>query len=302
MNNSNEIIVSICCVTYNHAPYIRQCLDGFLMQKTDFKYEIIIHDDCSTDGTTDIVKEYADKYPELIVPIIQHTNQYQNGIKSILATFVYPKVRGKYIALCEGDDYWIDSLKLERQVSFLEESLTYVAVSENGYEINTVTGEMQLFNKSKEHDLMIEEMIVKRRFPTASVLFRSNVLDSIFYSMKISMDTELWIYLASKGNFRYLMNVSSVYRRGSGITVREDPYRFAKLCEDMYNKLIDRYASSFDVKAANNAIFEGYLYSLPKYIHQKKITYSAFKCLFKCIKLDATRTLSYFFSKLFALK
>lgn len=123
MKEQNELLVSVCCITYNHAPYIRQCLDGFLMQKTNFKYEIIIHDDCSTDGTTDVVREYADKYPNIIVPIIQDVNQYQNGNTSILASFLYPKVRGKYIAICEGDDYWIDPLKLQKQVDLLEKNL-----------------------------------------------------------------------------------------------------------------------------------------------------------------------------------
>ena len=114
-------LVSIGCITYNHAPYIRQCLEGFLMQKTTFPFEIIINDDCSTDGTTEIVKEYADKYPDLIIPIFHEENQYQKGVRGIYAKFVYPKVRGKYIALCEGDDYWIDPLKLQKQVDFLEE-------------------------------------------------------------------------------------------------------------------------------------------------------------------------------------
>ena len=120
MNNQNDIIVSICSITYNHAPYIRQCLDGFLMQKTNFKYEILVHDDCSTDGTTEIIREYAKKYPNIIIPILQSVNQYQNGNKRILATFVFPKARGKYIALCEGDDYWTDPLKLQKQVDYME--------------------------------------------------------------------------------------------------------------------------------------------------------------------------------------
>ena len=115
-------LVSICSITYNHAPYIRQCLEGFLMQKTSFPFEIIINDDCSTDGTTEIIQEYAEKYPDIIKPIFHDENQYLKGVRGMFATFCYPRAQGKYIALCEGDDYWIDPLKLQKQVDILEKS------------------------------------------------------------------------------------------------------------------------------------------------------------------------------------
>ena len=98
-------LVSICCITYNHAPYIRQCLDGFMMQQTNFTFEVLIHDDASTDGTADIIREYESKYPDIIKPIYQTENQYSKGVK-VSATFNFPRAKGKYIAMCEGDDYW----------------------------------------------------------------------------------------------------------------------------------------------------------------------------------------------------
>lgn len=109
-----EPLVSICCITYNHAPYIRQCLEGFLIQKTTFPFEILIHDDASTDGTADIIREYEARYPHLIKPIYQVENQYSKGTK-ISSTYNYPRAKGKYIALCEGDDYWTDPLKLQNK-------------------------------------------------------------------------------------------------------------------------------------------------------------------------------------------
>ena len=115
-----SIIVSVSCITYNHAPYIRACLDGFLMQKTSFVFEILIHDDCSTDGTREIIEEYSKKYPDIIFPIFQTENQYSKGVRGMMARFNFPRSRGKYIALCEGDDYWSDPYKLQRQVDFLE--------------------------------------------------------------------------------------------------------------------------------------------------------------------------------------
>ncbi len=112
-------MVSVCCLAYNHESYIRQTIEGFLIQKTTFPIEIIIHDDASTDQTAVIIQEYYNRFPEIIVPIFQTENQYSKGIRPS-PTFVWPKARGKYIALCEGDDYWTDPDKLQKQVDFLE--------------------------------------------------------------------------------------------------------------------------------------------------------------------------------------
>lgn len=120
-----EPLVSICCITYNHAPFIKQCLEGFLMQKTSFAIEILIHDDCSTDGTTEIIKEYTSKYPHLIFPLYEEENQYQKGKASEIDFYNYKRARGKYIAYCEGDDYWTDPLKLQKQVDFMKANTEY---------------------------------------------------------------------------------------------------------------------------------------------------------------------------------
>ena len=96
-------LVSVCTLAYNHEPYIRECLDGILMQKTNFAFELLIHDDASTDGTADIIREYETKYPDIIKPIYQTENQYRKRIR-INSTYNFPRAKGKYIALCEGDD------------------------------------------------------------------------------------------------------------------------------------------------------------------------------------------------------
>ena len=115
----NEIMVSICCLVYNHEKYLRQCLDGFVKQKTNFKFEVLIHDDASTDSSAAIVREYEEKYPDLIKPIYQTENQHSKGIR-ITYTYQYPRVTGKYIAFCEGDDYWSDENKLQKQFDLME--------------------------------------------------------------------------------------------------------------------------------------------------------------------------------------
>lgn len=112
-------LVSALCVVYNQAPYLRQCLDGLVNQETTFPYEIIIHDDASTDNSADIICEYAKKYPDKIQTILQVENQFSQK-KEIWSTFLIPKAQGKYITFCEGDDYWCDSHKLQRQFDFME--------------------------------------------------------------------------------------------------------------------------------------------------------------------------------------
>ena len=112
-------MVSICCLAYNQKKYIKKTIDSFLSQKTSFDFEIIIHDDASSDGTQDIIRKYVEKYPDKIIPIFQKQNQYSKGVENSI-TFCYPQARGKYIALCEGDDYWCDDYKLEKQVTIFE--------------------------------------------------------------------------------------------------------------------------------------------------------------------------------------
>ena len=134
-NNQSNIVVSICCLTYNHAPFIRKALDGFLMQqppscvpqgaKMSDWCEILIHDDCSTDGTDEIIREYAANYPDLIFPLYEEENQYSRGGKGHMDFYNYNRAKGKYIAYCEGDDYWTAPNKLQKQVDFMESHPDY---------------------------------------------------------------------------------------------------------------------------------------------------------------------------------
>lgn len=116
----NKPLVSILVETYNHAPFIRACLEGFMKQKCNFQFEVLINDDASTDGTAEIVKEFGDKYPDIIKPILQTENQWSKKGGGVSLKFNYPRAKGKYLALCDGDDYWIDEQKLQKQVDFLE--------------------------------------------------------------------------------------------------------------------------------------------------------------------------------------
>ena len=116
---SDEIKVSVICNAYNHEKYIRDALESFVAQKTNFRFEVLVHDDASSDGTADIIREYEQKYPDIIKPIYQSVNLYSKKIK-ISKVYQYPRAKGKYLAICEGDDYWIDNYKLQKQYDALE--------------------------------------------------------------------------------------------------------------------------------------------------------------------------------------
>lgn len=118
--SSEKTLVSVLCPTYNQAPFIRQCLDSVLTQQTTFRYEILINDDCSTDGTTKIVQEYANKYSSLIRLFLHDQNQFTQGV-DIIRDILLPEAKGKYIAICEGDDYWINPNKLQHQADLMEQ-------------------------------------------------------------------------------------------------------------------------------------------------------------------------------------
>lgn len=117
-----RILVAIKCLVYNHEPYLRDCFEGFVMQKTNFRFVAIVHDDYSTDHSADIIREYAEKYPDLIKPIFETENQWckKDGSLARIMDNRIDATGAKYIALCEGDDYWIDPLKLQKQVDFME--------------------------------------------------------------------------------------------------------------------------------------------------------------------------------------
>lgn len=126
------IKVSVVCATYNQVSYISEAIESFLMQKTSFEYEIIIHDDASTDGTSEIVKKYVNKYPNKVFAILQNENQYSQGVQ-FSRLYIHPMVRGKYIAICEGDDFWTDPYKIQKQYDYMEKNQGCSLCIHDGY-------------------------------------------------------------------------------------------------------------------------------------------------------------------------
>lgn len=212
-------LVSISCTTYNHAPFIRQCLDGFVIQKTLFPFEILIHDDASTDGTQDIIAEYEKKYPDIIKPIYQQDNQYSKGIP-IGVTFNFPRAHGKYIAMCEGDDYWTDPLKLQKQVDFLESHPDYVMCS---HRFNKYWHEKGVLEEDSDKDFKgadydLQNLIGgKWLTQTLTVMYRRSALDlKRCESYGMSLDMILFYELLRHGKGYCFPEVMGVYRYHRG--------------------------------------------------------------------------------------
>ena len=212
----NDIKVSIICNAYNHEKYVGKALDGFLMQKTDFKYEVLIHDDASTDRTADVIREYEKKHPNIINPIYQTENQYSKGV-GINDTYQYPRVRGKYIALCEGDDYWTDPYKLQKQFDAMEMNPDVdmcshdVSKMRNGECVGT-------FSPSRNKCILKTEDVIKgggSYLATNSLFYRKDMLKHIPRFRKfLRLDYSLQIWGSLRGGILYLPDNMACYRVG----------------------------------------------------------------------------------------
>lgn len=205
-------LLSVCLLTYNHVKYIREAIDGVLMQKTNFSWELIIADDFSTDGTREIVLEYKEKYPDLIKLILQEKNV--GSAKNFIDLISAPT--SKYIAYFEGDDYWTDPYKLQKQVDFLEEHQDYGLVymkaicfhQETGRTSKTIGGPATTFN----------QLIINNEIPTLTVCFRNDIL--ILYNETVQPearnwlmgDYPMWLYFALKAKIYFINETSCVYR------------------------------------------------------------------------------------------
>lgn len=212
-------LVSICCATYNHENYIKQALEGFLMQIVNFSIEIIVHDDASIDNTSNIIREYAKQHPQIIT-IIQPENLMSKGLNPTIE-YCLLKAQGKYIALCDGDDYWTDPLKLQKQVDFLEQNEDYVMCTHVANEINEVLGTEHVFpiiNQNSQKN--IEDYILSNLTATCSLVFRTQYSRDIpewFNTVKFGdLGLMLLLFYRSKKKMMILKDCMSDYRVHSG--------------------------------------------------------------------------------------
>ena len=205
----NNVKLTILCVVYNHKDYIRRTIESFLNQKTEYKYEILIHDDASTDGTIDILKEYEKNYPDIIKVFYEQKNKYrEKKLKDELYNIVENYAKGDYLAWCEGDDYWIDNYKVQLQLDYLENHRDCVMTAHNGICYDCRTGEMQAIDGfDEDKDVSMQEILIHKKncFPTASMIMKKNmfIMDKPFNECSIG-DWTLMIYCATKGKILVL--------------------------------------------------------------------------------------------------
>ena len=233
---TQKYIVAIECLVYNHEKYLRQTLEGFVMQKTNFPFYAVVHDDASTDSSPEIIREYAEKYPYIIHPIYEKENQFSKHDGS-LARIVHAACSNvKYVACCEGDDYWTDPLKLQKQVDFLESHPDYsmcfhTAVQhwEDGRKPD------EIFKLIENREYSGEELFEQWTAATASVMLRRSVLESDIYIKArqnkkfIYGDIITWLCAAHEGKVWGMSDVMSVYRRQeTGAVFKYDLTRIKK--------------------------------------------------------------------------
>lgn len=240
-------LVSICCISYNHEHYIKDALDGFIMQNTNFLYEIVISDDCSKEGTRKVIEEYKKKYPSLIRDVSPEKNMGSSE------NFIYVQqcAKGKYIAICEGDDYWTDPLKLQKQVDILEADETLMAcctdrsvVDNKGYLLIDKKGDVVPNCIEGRYNLR-DFFQDNHQYPTLTVVYRNIHQKEILANYKHAQnkymgDWPLWICILMYGDMYYLNEATAAYRiNPTSVTHTVGRVARAKASRDICNKVAD---------------------------------------------------------------
>ncbi len=308
-------LVSIRCTVFNHEHYLRQCLDGFIMQKTNFRFEVIVHDDASTDGSAKIIEEYTQKYPDIIKPIYQKVNQFslkKGGVRKAIDAAISPK--SKYIAQCEGDDYWTNPHKLQTQIDFLESHPDYALCFHNAinhWEDNSKPDSTIMTDGMTSREYSIEEIFQNWFYATASFVYRKEVLSSPAKKEfekynDIVGDVPLILSASTVGKIYGMIDIMSVYRRHNNgwsmkndfnITVFKSDLIEATIIGNNLPKILKkRIEEKYIPQALNNAIFMHNAKGL-KYIINNYPKYYWGAC-FKGLLLFIKSTLHSKFSKI----
>lgn len=232
MKQEEPILVAIQCFVYNHEPYLRECLDGFVMQKTNFRFVVVVHDDCSTDGSAAIIREYEEKCPDIIKPIYETENQYSkhDGSLTRIMDEAVAATGAKYMAICEGDDYWTNPLKLQKQLDFLESHPDFSICFHKVKCLMNATGELvdEYIVKDMPGESTVVDLAKENYIHTPSVMYRYNpVVNEKIKSLGFCMpgDYVVWMLHADKGKIWKMEEPMAVYRVGSGVWSTSQSFR-----------------------------------------------------------------------------
>ncbi len=247
-----EYKVSIICAVFNHEKYLRQAFDSFLSQKTDFKYEIVVTDDASTDTSRAIIREYAEKYPDIFAPIYFDKNMYQQRIP-VVPLYAIPAARGEYLAFCEGDDYWTDPEKLQLQADWLDAHPDYSACVHNtmNYYCDTGTEQPYAARYSGDCDLGFADVVhgVGGVFHTSAVMARAELFRDMPEFCMVSErhgvgDHPRALLFAMRGKIRYIDRFMSVYRNNSTPTAWTSRLRENAFLVDRLTGAVEMYRAA----------------------------------------------------------
>lgn len=278
-----DILVTVCCTVYNHEKYLESALIGFVNQETTFSYEVIVHDDASTDNSAKIIKRYEEKYPDIIKAIYQKENQYSKGVR-IFDTFIVPSINGKYVSTCEGDDFWTDTKKLQKQVDFLEANIQYTACVHNTEKWSMRTGGKELmFQNERDKDIDVIHALQGGGacYHTSSLMYRveyATKRPEFFYKLKTVGDYPLAIYLTLSGKVRFLNEAMSVYRS-------ETEFSWTKQHIHNQKKMIELYLEICEMLKTVNEYTDGqYSFDIEKLILNNKYKIEELRENYKVLK------------------
>lgn len=300
----NEIKVSIITTTYNHGKYIRQALDSLVSQKTNFDYEIIVHDDASTDDTPAIIKEYFVKYPHLIIPLFEKENQYSKG--KDFSSRIFEVARGKYIAYCEGDDFWVNENKLQMQYDIMENNPKLsivvgrvICCEENGNPSKQIyppvecrLDKTQLLSKKDAAKIVFD-----KEYPFQSSCYfiskssRKRLFEREFYRY-LSCDQAIIREAIIEGDFFFINETLSCYRLNSlgGWNARMNTGAFEKKALHNLRRAYGQISFDVETKGELREIMYGFiLKSLGRYGYVDKKMFNATRHYFKVKALDVLR-------------
>ena len=290
-------VVVVWCMTYNHANYIKEALDGFVTQIASFPFIVIVHDDASSDKTSEIVCEYGEKYSDIIYPIIETQNQYskQDGSLDYIMKAAIKATGAKYIAMCEGDDYWTDPLKLQKQVNVLEKKI----------EIGGVYSRVQCYFQGhrkfegyigKDY-ISFENLLRENTIPTLTVLIRKELLLKYIEEIKPERqnwemgDYPMWLWIAYKSKFYFMNEITGVYRILNESVSHSDSVdrhiEFYNSCRDIQHYFID-YSHRFDLLNWVEEYYNSRMYQLC--LEQNYIEIKSYRDYFKTIKPTSFKT------------